>query len=198
MSAGVTPHTIESWRKVSGSGVQAKIGTDGRQVETLRAVNPLLVKQTMSGAESISAAAQTATGMRDAAVWGTGAIGGTEIAACVMDFGFMGGSMGAVVGEKVARAAEHALAARVPLVVVSASGGARMQEGTLALMQLAKTLAALERLLTRYRRPILLEVQSRRQCGQLEAEELTHQFIHNCLCRDFLKTIDPQKAASEV
>jgi acetyl-CoA carboxylase carboxyl transferase subunit beta len=92
------------------------------------------------------AAAQTATGMRDAAVWGTGAIGGTEVAICVMDFGFMGGSMGAVVGEKVARAAEHALAARVPLVIVSASGGARMQEGTLALMQLAKTLAALERL----------------------------------------------------
>jgi acetyl-CoA carboxylase carboxyl transferase beta subunit/acetyl-CoA carboxylase carboxyl transferase alpha subunit len=92
------------------------------------------------------AAAQTATGMRDAALWGTGAIAGTEIAICVMDFGFMGGSMGAVVGEKVARAAEHALAARVPLIVVSASGGARMQEGTLALMQLAKTLAALERL----------------------------------------------------
>ena len=58
----------------------------------------------------------------------------------------MGGSMGAVVGEKVTRAAEHALAERMPLVVVSASGGARMQEGTLALMQLAKTLAALERL----------------------------------------------------
>ncbi len=92
------------------------------------------------------AAAQLATGMRDAAVWGTGSISGHEIAICVMDFGFMGGSMGAVVGEKVTRAAEHALAARVPLVVVSASGGARMQEGTLALMQLAKTLAALERL----------------------------------------------------
>ena len=68
------------------------------------------------------------------------------VAICVMDFGFMGGSMGAVVGEKVARAAEHALEARMPLVVVSASGGARMQEGTLALMQLAKTIAALERL----------------------------------------------------
>jgi acetyl-CoA carboxylase carboxyl transferase subunit beta len=92
------------------------------------------------------AAAQLATGMRDAAVWGTGAIGGHEIALCVMDFGFMGGSMGAVVGEKVTRAAEHSLAARVPLIVVSASGGARMQEGTLALMQLAKTLGALERL----------------------------------------------------
>ena len=92
------------------------------------------------------AAAQLATGMRDAAVWGTGAMGGHPIAACVMDFGFMGGSMGAVVGEKVTRAAEYALAERVPLLIVSASGGARMQEGTLALMQLAKTLAALERL----------------------------------------------------
>jgi len=92
------------------------------------------------------AAAQTSTGMRDAAVWGTGAIGGQRVAICVMDFGFMGGSMGAVVGEKVTRAAEDALAERVPLIVVSASGGARMQEGTLALMQLAKTCAALERL----------------------------------------------------
>ena len=58
MSAGVTPHTSDSWRKVSGSGVQAKTGTVGRQVATLRAVKPLLVKQTMSGADSISAAAQ--------------------------------------------------------------------------------------------------------------------------------------------
>ena len=58
---------------------------------------------------------------------------------CVMDFAFMGGSMGTVVGEKVTRAAEHALAERLPLIVVSASGGARMQEGTLSLMQLAKT-----------------------------------------------------------
>ena len=91
-------------------------------------------------------AAQLATGMRDAAVWGTGATRGHDLAICVMDFGFMGGSMGAVVGEKVTRAAEHALDSRVPLVIVSASGGARMQEGTLALMQLAKTLAALERL----------------------------------------------------
>lgn len=92
------------------------------------------------------AAAQLATGLRDAAVWGTARIEGTAVAILVMDFGFMGGSMGAVVGEKVARAAEHALEARIPLVIVSASGGARMQEGTYALMQLAKTMAALERL----------------------------------------------------
>ena len=91
-------------------------------------------------------AAQAATGMRDAAVWGLGTIDDLPLAICVMDFGFMGGSMGAVVGEKVTRAAEHALSARIPLVIVAASGGARMQEGTLALMQLAKTMAALERL----------------------------------------------------
>ena len=93
-------------------------------------------------------AAQAATGMRDAAVWGFGVVEGKRVAICVMDFGFMGGSMGAVVGEKVTRAAEAALEERVPLVIVSASGGARMQEGTLALMQLAKTVAALERLRT--------------------------------------------------
>ena len=92
------------------------------------------------------AAAQATTGLRDAAVWGFGKIGGRPIAICVMDFSFMGGSMGSVVGEKVARSAEAALAGRVPLVIVSASGGARMQEGTLSLMQLVKTVAATERL----------------------------------------------------
>jgi acetyl-CoA carboxylase carboxyl transferase subunit beta len=92
------------------------------------------------------AAAQLATGLRDAAIWGTGRVEGQDIGIVVMDFGFMGGSMGAVVGEKVARAAEFALDERLPLVIVSASGGARMQEGTLALMQLAKTMGAMERL----------------------------------------------------
>jgi acetyl-CoA carboxylase carboxyl transferase subunit beta len=92
------------------------------------------------------AAAQMATGLRDAAVRGTGTIDGRRVVICVMDFAFMGGSMGAVVGEKVTRAAEQALTERLPLVIVSASGGARMQEGTLALMQLVKTCAALERL----------------------------------------------------
>jgi len=92
------------------------------------------------------AAAQATTGLRDAAVWGFGDIGGRPIAICVMDFAFMGGSMGSVVGEKVVRAAEAALARRIPLVIVSASGGARMQEGTLSLMQLVKTVAGTERL----------------------------------------------------
>jgi acetyl-CoA carboxylase carboxyl transferase subunit beta len=92
------------------------------------------------------AAARAGTGIRDAAVWGFGSIAGIRVAICAMDFAFMGGSMGSVVGEKVTLAAEAALGERVPLIVVSASGGARMQEGTLALMQLAKTSAALGRL----------------------------------------------------
>ena len=86
------------------------------------------------------------TGLRDAAVWGMGRIDGHRVAIGIFDFRFMGGSMGAVVGEKLARCFETALAERIPAIVVSASGGARMQEGTLSLMQLAKTTAPLVRL----------------------------------------------------
>jgi len=88
------------------------------------------------------------TGRNDAVVCGIGVIDGIEVSIAVMDFNFMGGSMGSVVGEKVARAIERSLQREIPLVVVSASGGARMQEGVLSLMQMAKTsalLAALDR-----------------------------------------------------
>jgi acetyl-CoA carboxylase carboxyl transferase subunit beta len=91
-------------------------------------------------------AAQLKTGLREAAVWGTGRIDGHEVAIGLFDFRFMGGSMGSVVGEKIARCFEAALAERIPAIVVSASGGARMQEGTLSLLQLAKTTAPLVRL----------------------------------------------------
>ena len=91
-------------------------------------------------------ASQLKTGLRDALVWGVGDIEGRRVAIGIFDFRFMGGSMGSVVGEKLARCFETALAERVPAVVVSASGGARMQEGTLSLMQLAKTTAPLVRL----------------------------------------------------
>jgi acetyl-CoA carboxylase carboxyl transferase subunit beta len=111
----------------------------------LESLDPLGFVDTKAYPERVSDA-RANTGIRDAAVWGFGAIAGNRVAICVMDFAFMGGSMGSVVGEKVTRAAEAALAERIPLIVVSASGGARMQEGTLALMQLAKSVAALERL----------------------------------------------------
>ena len=91
-------------------------------------------------------AARLKTGLRDALVWGTGRIDGRRVHIAIFDFRFMGGSMGSVVGEKLARCFEAALVERVPVVVVCASGGARMQEGTLSLMQLAKTTAPLVRL----------------------------------------------------
>jgi len=92
------------------------------------------------------AAAQAKSGEKDAAIAGSTTIGGNPVELVVMDFEFMGGSMGSVVGEKITRAAERALAERRALVVVSASGGARMQEGTLALMQMGKIVSALARL----------------------------------------------------
>jgi acetyl-CoA carboxylase carboxyl transferase subunit beta len=92
------------------------------------------------------AEAEMATGLGDAVVCGAAAVEGEECRLAVMDFAFMGGSMGSVVGEKFARACESATSARVPLVSVSASGGARMQEGILALMQLPKTVCAIDEL----------------------------------------------------
>lgn len=93
-------------------------------------------------------ARQTAekTGVPEAVITGTATVEGQEVVLAVMDFAYFGGSMGSVVGEKVARAAERAVERRCPLVVVSMSGGARMQEGVMSLMQMAKTAAALERL----------------------------------------------------
>jgi acetyl-CoA carboxylase carboxyl transferase subunit beta len=92
------------------------------------------------------AQAQRDTGQTDAALAGVATMGGKPVALTVMDFFFMGGSMGSVVGEKVARSIERAIDERRALVVVSATGGARMQEGILSLMQMAKTSALLARL----------------------------------------------------
>lgn len=82
----------------------------------------------------------------DAIVCGTGKIGGHEVELCVFDFFFLGGSMGSVVGEKITRAIERAIQNKRAVIIVSCSGGARMQEGILSLMQMAKTSAALQQL----------------------------------------------------
>ncbi len=84
-------------------------------------------------------------GPGDSVITGHARIEGQDVQVAVMDFAFMGGSMGSVVGEKIARSIETAMEARRPLIVVTASGGARMQEGTLSLMQMAKTAAVLAR-----------------------------------------------------
>ncbi len=91
-------------------------------------------------------AAQEHTGRRDAMVSGIGTIDGQTVALCVFHFGFLGGSMGSVVGERIVRVAERAEGSRLAMLVVTASGGARMQEGILSLMQMAKTSAAIGRL----------------------------------------------------
>jgi len=88
-------------------------------------------------------AARKKTGLSEAVRVGIGEIDGIEVSFAVMDFRFIGGSMGSVVGERVARAIERAIERKIPLVIVSASGGARMQEGILSLMQMAKTSALL-------------------------------------------------------
>ena len=90
------------------------------------------------------AEAEISTGLGDAMVIGRAAIEEQQCQLAVMDFSFMGGSMGSVVGEKLSRACEAAVGREVPLVAVTASGGARMQEGMLSLMQLPKTVCAIE------------------------------------------------------
>jgi len=92
------------------------------------------------------AAAQRTSGRNDAVAVGTGTIEGHPVAVGLMDFDFMGGSMGVVVGEKLALLADHATKRGLPLVIFTASGGARMQEGALSLMQMAKVASALARL----------------------------------------------------
>ncbi|HEY4707610.1 MAG TPA: acetyl-CoA carboxylase, carboxyltransferase subunit beta [Thermodesulfobacteriota bacterium] len=90
--------------------------------------------------------AQKETGLRDAMISGEGLIGGQKTAAAVFEFSYMGGSMGSVVGEKITRVIERAIEARAGAVIFSSSGGARMQESILSLMQMAKTSAALAKL----------------------------------------------------
>ncbi len=111
----------------------------------LRSADPLEFVDTKPYPERL-AAATSATGLSDAMLVGEAAIGGLPVALAVMDFSFLGGSMGSVVGEKFVRGAELAIERRMPLVSVASSGGARMQEGVLALMQMAKTVAAVDEL----------------------------------------------------
>ncbi len=91
-------------------------------------------------------ATQAATGMKDALVSGSGTLAGRHLNICAMEPKFIGGSMGSVVGEKITRAIERSIDEKAPVIVVSASGGARMQEGAISLMQMAKISAALMRL----------------------------------------------------
>src|SRR4051794_30653973 len=111
----------------------------------LQSVDPLKFTDTKPYKARL-AASIAATGLKDAVICASGKIAGVETSVASMEYGFIGGSMGVVVGEKITRAIERALERRLPVVIVSSSGGARMMEGALSLMQMAKISAALARL----------------------------------------------------
>ena len=111
----------------------------------LRSADPLKFRDSKRYRDRLKQNQET-VGTSDAIVIGSGTMGGIPVLIGAMEFFFLGGSMGSVVGEKVARAAERSLKERRPLVIVSTSGGARMQEGILSLMQMGKICAALARL----------------------------------------------------
>jgi len=121
---------------------------DGRYTEhdaRMTSTDPLRFVDTKPYASRLREARKK-LGMCDAIITAEGQLNGRPVVCCAMEFNFIGGSMGAVVGEKVTRGIELSLETRQPLVVVSCSGGARMMEGTISLMQLAKVSAALAKL----------------------------------------------------
>ena len=111
----------------------------------IKPTDPLEFVDTESYKDRIEAA-QKKTGLNDAVVTGLGTIDGHKVSCAVMDFDFMGGSMGSVVGEKVTRAMEKAIELKLPVLVITAAGGARIQESALSLMQMAKTACACAKL----------------------------------------------------
>jgi len=121
---------------------------DGKYTEhdsKLITTDPLGFKDTKSYRDRIKKA-EKETGLTDALLTGEGLIEGKPVMICAMEFRFIGGSMGAVVGEKITRAIDRCIAQKLPLVIVSCSGGARMMEGAISLMQMAKISAGLARL----------------------------------------------------
>jgi acetyl-CoA carboxylase carboxyl transferase subunit beta len=120
-------------------GEQREIAPELESVDVLRFKDSKKYKDRLS-------AAQKNTGEKDALIALTGQLKGADIVVCAFEFGFIGGSMGSVVGEKFTRAGQESLRLKAPLVCFSASGGARMQEGLLSLMQMAKTSAVLAKM----------------------------------------------------
>lgn len=139
----VCPHCgnhgkIGVWQRIEAL---ADAGSFQEMDKSLKGVNPL----NFPGYSQKIKAVKKATGLGEAVVWGTCRIKNIPAVVAVMDSGFIMGSMGTAVGEKITRAVEYATCNGLPVVIFSASGGARMQEGMLSLMQMAKTAAALER-----------------------------------------------------
>ncbi|HSX26630.1 MAG TPA: acetyl-CoA carboxylase, carboxyltransferase subunit beta [Chlamydiales bacterium] len=124
---------------LADEGIFHELFTDVKPVDALQFVDTEKYRKRLDDAVA-------KTGRDDAIAVGTCRLQGNEIALAILDFGFMGGSMGSVVGERLTRLIEYAIEKKLPVVIVSASGGARMQESILSLMQMAKTSAALAKL----------------------------------------------------
>ena len=136
------PFRISSRERI---GLLVDTGSFEEHQAALSSVDPLNFKDSKKYRDRLKAAKQK-TSAEEAVVTGLARIAGYPAVLCVFEFGFLGGSMGSVVGEKLTRGIELAIDKHVPVIIVAASGGARMQEGILSLMQMAKTSAALERL----------------------------------------------------
>ena len=146
VSLNVCPKCAHHFR--IGAAERLRVLFDGDWEEHdpgLRSVDPLQFVDTKPYARRLEATIE-ATGMQDAVICATGRIEGIETSVAAMEYSFIGGSMGVVVGEKITRAIERAIARSLPVVIVASSGGARMMEGALSLMQMAKISAALARL----------------------------------------------------
>jgi acetyl-CoA carboxylase carboxyl transferase subunit beta len=144
---GVCPHCGFHFR-ISADDYLGLLLDDGSFEETdahLRSADPLEFRDLKPYADRIRAAEEK-VGRNDAVVTGRGTLSGLPVCVAIMDFRFIGGSMGSVVGERIARCGRLALEDRRPFLVLSASGGARMQEGIYSLMQMAKTSVVLARL----------------------------------------------------
>src|SRR5579864_2700952 len=135
-SACGRPAPLTAWQRIDQLVDRASFQESDRH---LKSGNPISFSEGLVSYEKQVAAAQQATGLLDAVVTGRARLMGRRIVLVVFDFRFLGGSMGSVVGEKVARALDVARRERVPAVVVCSSGGARIQEGMVALFQMAKT-----------------------------------------------------------
>ncbi|MBN1154961.1 acetyl-CoA carboxylase carboxyltransferase subunit beta [candidate division KSB1 bacterium] len=120
-------------------------GTFNEFNDQIQSVDPLKFKGTRRYAEQLKTAMKK-TGLNEAIRTGFGQINHHDVVFCVMDFSFIGGSMGSVVGEKISRAIQLAIERHMPVIILSTSGGARMMEGALSLMQMAKTSAYLAKL----------------------------------------------------
>jgi len=152
-----TKDVVENQMVIPSSGHHLPIGArerlgflmdEGSFVESdakLRSADPLGFKDSVSYPDRLRKY-EKASGLSEAVICGVGAIQGIEVSIAVMDFRFCGGTLGSATGEKITRTIETAISRKIPCIIFSTSGGARMQEGILSLMQMAKTSAALGRL----------------------------------------------------